>query len=412
MTSAQKKTFVASFLGWTLDAFDYFLVIVVVSHLATDFHKTVPQVLIAVTLTLAMRPLGALIFGWIGDRYGRRLPLMIDIALFSVIELLTAFSPNFTIFLVLRAAFGLAMGGEWGLGSALAMEALPPNRRGLFSGLLQEGYAVGSLLAGLSLTFLFPHIGWRGMFVVGALPAFLIFFIRAHVPESAVWLAGKHERLALQADILWSAVKRSWPLFIYGILLMAAFNFMSHGSQDVYPTFLKNQLAFPVAAAGWIVTIYSCGMILGGTFFGWISQRLGRRNSIVIAAIVGLFAIPMWAFSHTFAMVALGSFWLQFAVQGAWGIIPAHLNEISPNLARGTFPGLVYQLGNLISAGAPAFLATLAAGRFALASGAPDYAKAMAIFIAVIFVAVIAMTLLGRAVAPENRNADFSPTMS
>jgi SHS family lactate transporter-like MFS transporter len=408
MTSAQKKTFVASFLGWTLDAFDYFLVIVVVSHLATDFHKTVFQIGFAVTLTLAMRPVGALIFGWIADRYGRRVPLMIDIGLYSVIELLTAFSPNFTVFLVLRVAFGLAMGGEWGLGSALAMESLPPNRRGLFSGILQEGYAVGNLLAGLALAWIFPYWGWRGMFVVGALPAFLIFYIRAHVPESEVWLAGKHERLGLQADILWTAVKRYWPLFGYGMVLMAAFNFLSHGSQDPYPTFLGKQLGFDVRSAGYIVAIASVGAIVGGVFFGWLSQGFGRRAAIVVASIVGLAVIPVWAFNHTWAMVALGGSCMQFAVQGAWGIIPAHLNEIAPNLVRGTFPGTVYQLGNLIASGTLQIVTLLATGRFVLPSGAANYASAMAVFVAVAFIAVIVMTLLGRFVTPEHRDEEFT----
>ena len=407
MTSAQIKTFIASFLGWTLDAFDYFLVVVVVTHLATDFNKTVPQILLAVTLTLAMRPVGALIFGWIADRYGRRTPLMIDIALYSVLELATAFSPNFTVFLILRTAFGLAMGGEWGIGSALAMESLPANKRGLFSGLLQEGYAVGFLLAGLALSYLYPHIGWRGMFAVGALPALLIFFIRAHVPESAAWIAGQHARLVLKSDALWTALKRSWPLFAYGIVLMTAFNMLSHGSQDVYSTFLGTQLKFNPVAVGNLVSLSACGMIVGGIFFGWLSQRFGRRNAIVAACLVGLCVIPLWAYSHTFAMVALGGFCIQFAVQGAWGIIPAHLNEIAPEHARGTFPGLVYQIGNFISAGTPQFLATVATGTFAFAPGLPNYARAMSIFTAIVFVAVIVLTLLGHFVVKENRDADF-----
>ena len=409
MNRSALRTFIASFLGGTLDAFDFFLVIVVVPHLATDFNRSVVDVLFAVTLTLALRPVGALIFGWFADRYGRRVPLMVDIALYSVLELLTAFAPNFAIFLVLRALFGIAMGGEWGLGAALAMESLPPQRRGLFSGLLQEGYAVGYLLANLALWLLYERIGWRGMFIVGALPAFLIFFIRAGVAESPVWQAQQHERLALQGDVLLTAIKRSWPLFIYGMLFMGAFNAMSHGTQDLYPTFLTKQHGFSPALVGQLGAITSIGAILGGIVFGALSQRLGRRFCIVVAAVLGILCIPLWAFSSTIAMLALGGFLMQFMVQGAWGIIPAHLNEIAPPLARGTFPGFVYQIGNLIASPASQFLAFLAATRYATTTGAHDYGHAMAVFTAGVFGAVILFTLLGNAVRKESREAPFAP---
>ncbi len=409
MTSVQRKTFIASFLGWTLDAFDYFLVIVVVPHLAKDFNVDVGAVLVAVTLTLAMRPIGALIFGWIADRYGRRLPLMVDIGLYSVLELATAFAPNLTVFLILRALFGIAMGGEWGLGSALAMESLPAKSRGLYSGILQEGYAVGYLLAGQALAWLYPisFIGWRGLFVVGAIPAVLIFFIRAHVPESAVWIAGKHERLSLGRDVLLAAIKRSWPLFLFGAVMMTAFNALSHGTQDIYPTFLKVQLQFDPKVAGNIVSFASLGAILGGICFGALSQRIGRRWAIALSAVVGALVVPLWAFNHTVALVALGGFAMQFAVQGAWGIIPAHLNEIAPRLARGTFPGFVYQIGNLLSSPTSQIIAAVATGAFAI-GGAPDYAKAMAVFTICALAAVLVITLLGRFVVPENRDVDFA----
>ncbi len=408
MTASAWKTFVASFLGWTLDAFDFFLVIVVVPHLAADFHRSVVEVAFAVTLTLALRPVGAIVFGWFADRYGRRVPLMVDIALYSLIELLTAFSPNFAVFLVLRAVFGIAMGGEWGLGAALAMESLPAKRRGLFSGILQEGYAVGNLLAGLAFWFLFERIGWRGMFIVGALPAFLIFFIRTSVPESPAWQAHASERLGMQGDVLLASLKRYLPLFLYGMFFMAAFNFMSHGTQDPYATFLTKQHGFTPATVGYINTIASIGAIAGGIFFGWLSQRLGRRICIIACAVLGLVVIPLWAFSSTISTLALGGFVMQFMVQGAWGIIPAHLNEIAPPLARGTFPGFVYQLGNLIASGTLQIIAALAAGRFAMANGAADYARAMSTFMEFVFAGVIIMTLLGFFVREERRDISFT----
>ncbi|MDQ2663293.1 MAG: MFS transporter [Candidatus Eremiobacteraeota bacterium] len=406
LTRDQRNTFVASFLGWSLDAFDFFLVIVVLSHVADNFGTTVASLAIANTLTLGLRPVGALLFGWLGDRYGRRVPLMIDVAVYSLIELLTAFSPNILSFIILRALYGIAMGGEWGLGAALAMEALPPSRRGLFSGILQEGYAVGYLLAGLALALFYTHIGWRGMFVIGVLPAALIFFIRARVPESKVWKAGK-ARSAGYFRALADAVKSRWPLFLYAIPFMAAFNFMSHGTQDPFPAFLTKQLDFNPGIVGSITAIASIGAICGGIFFGWASQRFGRRNSIIVCALVGIMIIPLWAYSHTFATLAAGGFFMQFAVQGAWGIIPAHLNELSPPAIRGTFPGFVYQVGNLIAAGTLQIIAARAQAR-PLPDGHPDYSHAMAGFIIVVFVGVIVMTVIGHFVAAERREAVFT----
>ncbi len=411
MTAAAKRTFVASFLGWTLDAYDFFLVIVVVPHLATDFGRSVADVALAVTLTLALRPLGALIFGWFADKYGRRTPLMVDIGLYSVIELLTAFSPNFTVFLILRAIFGIAMGGEWGLGAALAMESLPAQRRGIFSGILQEGYAVGNLLAGVTLWLLFDRIGWRGMFIIGAVPALLILYIRTQVPESPAWLSNAGERLAVGGDVLLDSLRRFWPLFLYGVLFMASFNFMSHGTQDPYATFLTKQHGFSPALVGQINTVASIGAILGGIFFGWLSQRLGRRVCIIICAVLGALMIPVWALSTTIATLMLGGFLMQFMVQGAWGVIPAHLNEIAPSLARGTFPGFVYQFGNLIASGTLQIIAVLAATTFAGPAG-PNYARAMASFMVLVFIAVTLLTLLGFAVRPERRHESFTPLSS
>jgi SHS family lactate transporter-like MFS transporter len=404
VNAAATRTFIASFLGWTLDAFDFFLVIVVVSHLATDFNRTIPEISIAVTLTLALRPVGALLFGWIADRFGRRTPLMIDIALYSVIELATAFAPTYEVFLILRALFGIAMGGEWGLGAALAMESLPPKRRGLLSGLLQEGYAVGNLLAGAAFALLFNKIGWRGMFVVGALPAFLIFYIRLFVPESPAWKAQTAQRLAVGGDVLIDSIKRFWPLFLYGVLFMAALNFMSHGTQDPYATFLTKQHGFDPAVVGSINAVAAIGAICGGIFFGALSQRLGRRVCIVISALIGFAMLPLWAFSSTIVTLAAGGFAMQFAVQGVWGVIPAHLNEIAPPLARGTFPGFVYQVGNLIASMTLQIIVTLAATTYARPGGGADYGRAMAVFTACSLAFVIVMALAGFLVRKEGRD--------
>jgi len=411
LSPAQRRTFTASFLGWTLDAFDFFLVIVTVPHIAHDFHVEVTSIAFAVTITLMMRPLGALIFGWIADRYGRRLPLMIDVGAYSTLELATAFAPNLATFIVLRALYGIAMGGEWGIGAALAMESLPANARGIFSGVLQEGYALGYLFAALVLAILYVHIGWRGMFVIGVLPALLIFFIRARVPESPVWLAQPREETEGVHPFI-TAIRRSWPLFLYTILLMAAFNYMSHGTQDLYPTFLTLQHGFRPALAGGLTALMNVGAIAGGIFFGWLSQRAGRRVTIVACCILGVCLIPLWAFSQAVALLALGGFLMQFMVQGAWGIIPAHLNEIAPPRTRGTFPGFTYQLGNLISANALQLETAFARHRFATLGGHADYAKAMAVVAAVVFAAVIFLTALGPLVAPERRTQNFAEQLN
>jgi SHS family lactate transporter-like MFS transporter len=405
---AARSTFIASFLGWALDAFDFFLLTFVISRIATSFGRGIAEVTFSITLTLMCRPLGALLFGWIADRYGRRTPLMIDIVFYSVIELLTAFSPNFTTFLVLRALYGVAMGGEWGLGSAMAMEALPPKRRGLFSGLLQQGYMVGFLLAALVYFFVFQftHWDWRGLFVIGVLPAVLIFYIRRNVPESPVWLAGRAERAALPAGFLLKSFASHWQLFIYAILFMAALNAMSHGTQDLYATFLQKQRGFSTGMTSSLAIVAAFGAIAGGATCGALSQRLGRRTVVMLCAVLAACTIPLWAFSPSVALLGLGAFLMQFMVQGAWGVIPAHLNELSPSDVRGTFPGLTYQLGNLIAAGVAQFEAALAQ-RWILPDGAFNYAAAMAIVTATILAVVVVLSWLGHLVRTERRDTPF-----
>jgi SHS family lactate transporter-like MFS transporter len=401
------RAFVASFLGWTLDAYDFFLLVVVVPHVADTFGTSVAAVAATVTLTLATRPLGALIFGWLGDRYGRRTPLMVDIGLYSVFELATAFAPNLAALLVLRALFGIAMGGEWGLGAALAMESIPTETRGFYSGILQEGYAVGYLLAAITLALFYHLIGWRGMFAIGVLPALLILYIRSGVEESPAWKAGSAHRLTFGVAELFRLFREHWLLFIYSIVLMAAFNFMSHGTQDPYATFLTRQEKFTPAFVGTITAITMVGAICGGLFFGAISQRIGRRIAMVAAAIAGALLIPVWVFSHGGIALAAAGFAMQFMVQGAWGIIPAHLNELAPALVRGTFPGFTYQIGNLIASATLQIEATLAAHRYATPAQ-PNYANAMAFFMVVVFVAVVVFTLFGYLVAPERRTQTLS----
>ena len=389
----QRHTFIACFLGWALDALDFFLVTFVLVPIGHDFEQTIPKVTFAITLTLMMRPVGALIFGWLGDRFGRRVPLMVDIIFYSVMELLTAFAPNFTVFLILRALFGIGMGGEWGLGAALAMESLPAQARGLFSGILQQGYAVGYLLAALVVWIVFPHFGWRGLFVAGALPALLVIYIRARVPESPTWERHQAKRGArVKMSILF---KQHGMLFVYAALLMTAFNYMSHGTQDLYATYLQKQRGFDSNQTSQIAIIYAFGMICGGSIIGFLSQNWGRRRVIIWAAIGGMLLIPLWIFAPNTALLIVGGFLIQFMVQGAWGVVPVHLNELSPSSLRGTFPGLAYQLGNFAAAYAAQQQAWLAE-HFRLANGEPNYALTMALVSAVVFAAIIFLAAIGR----------------
>ncbi|MBB5415918.1 SHS family lactate transporter-like MFS transporter [Paraburkholderia atlantica] len=344
-TREQRNVTIAAYLGWTLDAFDFFLMVFVLKDIAQEFNTDIPSVAVAIMLTLMMRPLGALIFGWLADKYGRRPTLMVNIGCFSLLELLSGLSPNLMTLLVLRALFGIAMGGEWGVGGALTMETVPPKSRGIVSGLLQAGYPSGYLLASIVFGVFYQYIGWRGMFFVGVLPALLVLYIRAHVPESPAFRTlEKKVRPGLVATL-----RQNIGLSIYAIILMTAFNFFSHGSQDLYPTFLRVQLKFDPHTVSWITIILNIGAICGGLFFGWASEKIGRKRAIFIAALIALPVLPLWAFSTTPFLLALGAFLMQISVQGAWGVIPVHLNEISPDEIRATFPGLVYQLGNLIA---------------------------------------------------------------
>ena len=344
----QRHTVLASFLGWTLDAFDYFLLTFVIVGVANEFGVEKTDVTLALLLTLAARPFGALLFGRLADRYGRRPILMLDVVLFSVFELATAFSTSLTMLLVLRFLFGIAMGGEWGIGASLAMEAIPPKARGIVSGLLQSGYPCGFFLGALANWLLIDHIGWRGLFVVGTAPALLVLYIRRKVPESPVW---QQQRQAPRQGLR-EAMRGHWKLALYLMLLMTAFNMFSHGSQDLYHTFEEETLHLPTGsgAAFLLVAMLNLGAMFGGLFFGGLSERFGRRRTMITAALLAIPVIPLWMYGGSMLWLSVGAFLIQVMVQGAWGVVPTHLNELSPDAVRGTLPGVAYQLGNLLAA--------------------------------------------------------------
>jgi MFS transporter, SHS family, lactate transporter len=362
LTPVQRNTFTACFLGWSLDAFDFFILTFCVSAIATQFHTKVSEVAEAIFITLAFRPVGAFLFGLMADRFGRRPTLMVDIIAYSVFELASAFAPSLKIFLITRALFGIAMGGEWGVGAALAFETLPAEGRGFFSGLLQEGYAVGYLMAALVFGTAFRFVGWRGMFIIGALPAFLVIYIRTKVDESPAWVQGQGSKKT--ESWVGKDIVTHLGTFVLLVVLMFAFNSFSHGTQDLYPTFLTKGHQFDPRTVMFITIAANIGALLGGILFGTWSERIGRRRAIVIAVLLAIPVIPLWAYSHTIPMLALGGFLMQFMVQGAWGVIPAHLNELSPAAVRGTFPGFAYQLGNLLSSRNVVIQAKLAENRY------------------------------------------------
>ncbi len=399
LTPVQRNTFIACFLGWSLDAFDFFVLTFCISAIATQFQAKVSAVTEAIFLTLAMRPVGAFLFGLMADRFGRRVTLMVDIIAYSVFELASAFAPSLRVLLVTRLLFGIAMGGEWGVGAALAFETLPAEGRGFFSGLLQEGYAVGYLMAALVYGTAFRFVGWRGMFIVGALPAFLIIYIRTKVEESPAWLQGK---VARQESQIGKDIFAHAGTFIFLVALMFCFNSFSHGSQDLYATFLQKDHHFTPQTVGLIAIVANIGALLGGMVFGTWSEKIGRRKAIVIAALLAIPAIPLWAYSHSVPMLALGGFVMQFMVQGAWGVVPAHLNELSPPNVRGTFPGFAYQLGNFLSSWNGVKQARVAEQRF---GGA--FAPVMAWTVLLVAGLVALVTWSGR----ERRGADLSNTI-
>ena len=395
MRAQQRNAITAGFLGWTLDAFDFFILTFVLASVAKEFGRSIPDIALTITASLATRWIGAIIFGLFADRFGRRIPLIVNILYFSLIEVLSGLAPNYKIFFALRLLYGIGMGGEWGVGASLALESVPKKWRGLLSGFLQEGYALGYLLAAAAFFLVFPRWGWRPMFFIGGLPALLTLFIRAKVTEPEAWHRSRTD---------WTTYRRAvfgnWRRFLYLVLLLASVNFISHGTQDMYPTYLQHQRGFDPRLTAFVTIVSMLGAIAGGLSGGLYSDRRGRRRAMVTAALFGALLVPLWVFAPSLPLVFLGAFLMQFMVQAAWGVIPAHINELSPDQLRGFFPGLAYQLGVLIAAGSPYF-ESLMARRM-------SYGQAMGLFAGVVFVLGAIVISLG----PEAHGAEFGRSSS
>jgi SHS family lactate transporter-like MFS transporter len=386
-----RAALLASYLGWALDAFDFFLVVSCLTAIGREFHRSDAEMAFTLWITLAFRPVGAFLFGLMADRYGRRLPLMVDLIFYSIVEVASGLAPNYTVFLVLRALFGIGMGGEWGVGASLAMEKVPPRLRGLLSGFLQQGYAMGFLLASLANFFLFERLGWRPLFFLGGLPALLALFVRFRVKESEVWEKTRHANWRQLGNTLLA----HWKLFFYLVFLMTAMNLASHGTQDMYPTFLERQWGFKVGQRNLIAAFSMVGAIIGGTLCGLASDRYGRRRIMIIALLGAVLMIPLWSHAPSVPLLFLGGFLMQFLVQGAWGVIPAHLSELSPDSVRGFLPGFGYQVG--------VFLSGYVGVAEAILAKRNGYANAMALTAGVVFV----FAAIATAVGPERHRAKF-----
>ena len=396
-TTTQRRTLFAGMGSWTLDAFDYFVLVFVLTNMAKEFGITVVTATLAITFTLVMRPVGALIFGPLAEKFGRKPVLVANIAIFAALELASAAAPNFGTFFALRIVYGIAMGGIWGVASALTMETVPKHSRGFVSGMFQAGYPLGYLIASVVYGLFSDVVGWRGMFAIGVLPIVLAIYIYFKVDESPVWEATRGQEDQKGKVAFWPAVAKNWPVLVFAVILMAAFNFFSHGTQDLYPTFLKVQHGFPTSTVSIIAICYNIAAIFGGLLAGTLSERYGRKRIIIIFAALALPCIPLWAFASGSLVLGIGAFLLQFMVQGAWGVIPAYLNELVPEGTRAVLPGFVYQLGNVIASGNATIQATIAA-----ATGS-NYGLAMAVVAGSVAVIIVILMSFSR----ETRGKQF-----
>jgi SHS family lactate transporter-like MFS transporter len=381
----------AGILGWTLDAFDFFVVVFLVDTLATHFVVGKSAIILTIGATLAMRPVGALLFGTLADRYGRRKPLIAVVAYFSLIELLSGLAFNYPMFLVLRALYGIGMGGFWGVGASMTLESAPTRWRGVLSGLLQGGYPLGYLLAAVAARVILPEWGWRPMFWAGMLPAIVTMYVAYKSPESEAWRQNRLSSLGEIFQVVWNHRK----IFAYLVITLTLMIFLSHGTQDLYPDYLKSAHNIAPNVVAYLAMIYNVGAMLGAISVGHASERLGRRGSIITALTLCILMVPAWALGHSIVMLTVGSFFMQVGVQGAWGVIPIHLNELSPDSVRSLFPGLIYQLGVLFGSPANSIEYALR-DRF-------GYGWALAIFEGATIVALMIVFALG----PEKKGRSF-----
>jgi SHS family lactate transporter-like MFS transporter len=391
-TPKGSAAFIAGTIGWTLDAFDFFLVVFCLTAVGREFHQSDANVSLSIVATLAFRPVGGFLFGILADRYGRRIPMIWNLVLCALIQGLSGMAPTFAIFLASRALFGVVMGGQWGVGASLAMEKVPVKYRGLLSGVLQQGYAAGYLLAAVSYYFLFDRFGWRPLFFLASLPALLAAaFVAFCVEESEVWRETRQETWSGLAKALLS----NWKMLLYITGFAMTMHMASHGSQDMYPTFLERQWGFKPTERAELTAFSMLGAILGGILCGFLSDRFGRRRSMIVALVGAIVVVPLWAFAPSIPLLVTGAFLIQFMIQGAWGVVPAQLAELSPDNVRGFLPGFGNACG-VVLASVVVYLEALIAHR-------TSYSVAMASTAAIVLVCAIVVISSG----PERKAAKF-----
>ncbi|KIK65072.1 hypothetical protein GYMLUDRAFT_56537 [Collybiopsis luxurians FD-317 M1] len=430
----QWAEFWTGWLAWSCDAIDFFSVSLSVTNLSKQFGRDTTAITQAITLTLLLRSVGAVLFGIISDRFGRKYPLVLNLLVVSVLELGAGFVQTYSQFLAVRSLFGIGMGGIWGLAASTALENLPVETRGLASGFLQQGYAVGYLIAAVINLFLVPEQShsWRALFWTAAGISAFAAFIRLCLPESKIFLkaredaklreqerlgyrAGGAEKTKIFVRETGKMLRHHWKLCIYACLLMTGFNFFSHGSQDLFPTYIQTTKGFSAHDATVMTIIGNCGAIAGGTIAGFVSQYIGRRLTIITFTLIAAAFIPLWILPNNFAGLSAGAFCIQFGVQGAWGVVPIQLAELSPPAFRATFPGVAYQVGNMVSSASAQIEATGGDHQKTTISVpvtsdnptgmkvVPDYATVQGIFIGCIAAFLLVVTLFG----PEKHGYEF-----
>ncbi|WVR04696.1 hypothetical protein IAU60_001707 [Kwoniella sp. DSM 27419] len=407
--------FFSGWLAWTVDGYDFFCVSLTVESLAKQFDVNTKHITTAITLTLLFRSLGAVIFGILSDRYGRKWPLVIVMLLIMCFELGSGFCQTYKQFLAVRSLFGVTMGGVWGAASQTALENVPVPARGLLSGMMQQGYAVGYLIAAvINLTIVQysePH--WRTIYFFGAGFSFLAAVVRACLPESEQFIIARAEAKANGMSSkettkaftreLGAMFRTNWLRWIWAVCVMTFFNFFSHGSQDLYPTYLKTTKHLSSKLASKATIISNCGAIAGGTIAGYASQYLGRRFVVLMCCFWTAAFLPLWILPSSFGGLAAGGFFVQAGVQGAWGCVPILLAEVSPPAFRALFAGLSYQLGNMASSGAAQIEATAGESLKLKGTNIPDYAAITGILLG----AVIAWGIICIICGPEADGSQF-----
>lgn len=398
----QWRTLLASWAGWVLDAFDFTLVLLVLGDIAKAFGVGLVAMGIVLTGTLIGRLFGGILSGVWADRVGRRTPLMISILAYSLFELLSGFAPTYIVFLIFRFLFGIGMGGEWAAGTSLAMESWPKRSRGIASGFLQGGWPVGYLLATIVYGIVFPVWGWRALFFIGAAPALLVLFIRSRVKESPVWLES-HRQLQREGrrpglSLLRLFHRDTMATTLHASAVMGAMLFSYAAISSFWPTFLSSTLHLSVSDKTLFLILLNLGSLAGYWTAGWISERAGRRPTLVGFALLSACFIPLYVLTTVRTLVMIGGILMGAIGIGLWGVVPAYLTERFPTSIRGVGPSTAFHIGAVLGSFTPTLQALLVRNGLTLAHSMGVTILAAALILA-------ALVFFG----PEPRGREFAP---